>query len=139
MVAGGHSEITPTVNRPVLAGTLLGTVPRDGYISSRNCQPGDVILLAGTTPVEGTSIIAREKREELLARSWPVTTIDAAANYLHDPGISILIPAHLAASTGYVSAMHDPTEGGVATGLQELAMAADVGIEVDLDAIPSPN
>jgi len=32
--------------------------------------------------------------------------------------------------------MHDPTEGGIATGLRELAIAASVGLEVDLGAIP---
>jgi hydrogenase maturation factor len=32
--------------------------------------------------------------------------------------------------------MHDPTEGGVLTGLLEMARAAQVGLTVDLDAIP---
>ncbi|MCB0162232.1 MAG: hypothetical protein KDD83_29040, partial [Caldilineaceae bacterium] len=54
---------------------------------------------------------------------------------LHDPGISVLAPALAAAQAGLVSAMHDPTEGGVITGLHELAVAAVVGLDVDLDAI----
>ena len=48
----------------------------------------------------------------------------------------MLVPAHAAAATGCVTAMHDPTEGGVATGLLELAVAAGTGLDVDLDAIP---
>ncbi len=55
---------------------------------------------------------------------------------LHDPGISVVAPARLAAETVRVHAMHDPTEGGVVTGLQELAHAAGAGLTADLDAIP---
>lgn len=136
VVVGGHSEVTHTVNQPVVAGTLLGTVPRSSFVASSGCQPGDAVLMAGSAPVEGVSIIAREKRTDLLAAGWEATRIDQAADYLYKPGISVLAPAHAAAATGRVHAMHDPTEGGIATGLAELALAADVGMEIDLDAIP---
>jgi hydrogenase maturation factor len=136
VVAGGHSEVTHTVNQPVVAGTLLGEVGRGRFVSSRGCRPGDLVLMAGQAPVEGASLIAREKRAELLARGWPAVELDEAANYLYAPGISVMAPARLAADTGQVSAMHDPTEGGVATGLLELALAAEVGLEIDLDVIP---
>ena len=135
VIAGGHSEITHAVNQPVIAGTMLGEVARDGYISSSGGRAGDVILLAGQVPIEGASIIAREKRADLLARGFTTAEIDKAAAYLHDPGISVLVPAQIAAQSGLVTAMHDPTEGGVATGLYELAVAAGMSIEVDLDAI----
>lgn len=136
VVVGGHSEVTPSVNQPVIAGTMLGEVARNGHLSSRDCRLGDVVLLAGQAPIEGASIIAREKRADLLAHGWPIDEIEKAAAYLHDPGISILLPAQVAAATGLVTAMHDPTEGGIATGLYELAVAADVSMEVNLDAIP---
>ena len=135
VVAGGHSEVTHAVNQPVIAGTMLGEVARDGYISSSGGRAGDVILLAGQVPIEGASIIAREKRADLLARGFASTEIDQAAAYLHDPGISVMVPAQIAAQSGRVTAMHDPTEGGVATGLYELAVAAGLSIEVNLDAI----
>ena len=135
-VAGGHSEITPAVVQPVVAGSLLGDVLRGRMVSSAGCRPGDVVLLAGVAPVEGISLIAREKRAALLHLGWPAGRIDEAAAYLYHPGISVLKPALLAADAGLVTAMHDPTEGGVATGLLELALAADVGVEIDLDAIP---
>ena len=138
VVAGGHSEITPAVTQPIVAGSLLGEVARARMVSSAGCRPGDVVLLAGTVPVEGASLIAREKRAALLEMGWPVTAIDEAAGYLYDPGISVLKPALLAADAGLVTAMHDPTEGGVATGLLELALAAGVGIEIELDEIPVP-
>ncbi|MCC6453339.1 MAG: AIR synthase [Caldilineaceae bacterium] len=136
VVAGGHSEVTAAVNQPVIAGTLLGEVARDAFLSSRGCRAGDVVLLAGQIPIEGASIIAREKRADLLARGWTTAEVDKAAAYLHDPGISILLPAQAAVKTGAITAMHDPTEGGIATGLYELAVAGGVGMEINLDAIP---
>jgi hydrogenase expression/formation protein HypE len=136
VVAGGHSEITPAVTQPVVAGSLLGEVARERMVSSAGCRPGDVVLLAGAVPVEGASLIAREKRTTLLEIGWPAATIDEAAGYLYAPGISVLRPSLLAADAGLVTAMHDPTEGGVATGLLELALAGGVGIEIELDAIP---
>ena len=137
VVVGGHSEVTPSVNQPVIAGTMLGEVSRQGYLSSRGCRAGDVVLLAGQIPIEGASIIAREKRADLLARGWSSADVDKAASFLHDPGISVMLPAQIATQSGKVTAMHDPTEGGIATGLYELAVAAGVGMEINLDAIPT--
>ena len=136
VVAGGHSEVTPSVTQPVIAGTMLGEVPRGRYVTSRGCRPGDLLLIAGTAPIEGASLIARERRADLLDRGWKPAEVDRAADFLHDPGISVLAPALAAAAAQTVSAMHDPTEGGIATGLLELATAAQVGLTVDLDAIP---
>lgn len=135
-VAGGHSEITHAVNQPVVAGFMLGVAPRAGYLHSGGAQPGDLLLLAGEIPIEGASLIARERSVELIARGWHSDEIAAAANLLHNPGISVLAPARAASSAGLVTAMHDPTEGGVATGIAEMAIAASVQIEVALDAIP---
>ncbi len=138
VVAGGHSEITASVSQPVVAGTMLGEVTRGKVVRSAGAQVGDLVLLAGSIPVEGTSIIAREKRSELLVRGWASEEIDLAANFLFEPGISVLRPALLAAEQGWVTAMHDPTEGGIATGLAELASAANVGLEIYLDEIVIP-
>ncbi len=138
VIAGGHSEITPTVTQPIVAGTMLGEVQRSMMIGSSGAQPGDLVLMAGAAPVEGTSIIAREKRAYLLAQGWAAAELDEAAAYLYRPGIGIHVPALAAAPTGVVTAMHDPTEGGVITGLHELATASQVGMEIDLAAIRVP-
>ncbi len=138
VVAGGHSEVTPAVIQPVIAGAMLGEVTRGRFVRSGGCRVGDALLLAGSVPLEGASIIARERRADLLARGWSPDALDAAASFLHDPGISVLAPAHAAAEAGLVTAMHDPTEGGVATGLAEMATASGVGMAVDLDTIPVP-
>jgi hydrogenase maturation factor len=53
---------------------------------------------------------------------------------LDDPGVSV-VEAALAASDLGASAMHDPTEGGLASGLHELAAAAGVEVQVDGSAV----
>ncbi len=58
VVAGGHSEITQAVRRPVVAGAMLGEVARDGYVTTHGCRAGDALLIAGLVAVEGTSLIA---------------------------------------------------------------------------------
>ena len=135
VVAGGHTEITAAVNQPVVAGTLLGQVAPNAHITSGGCRPGDQLLLVGEVPIEGASIIARERRTALLALGWDAAALDRAAGYLYEPGISVVQPALAAARSGLVTAMHDPTEGGVATGIGEMAQAARAGVSVDLDAV----
>ncbi|MEX1019256.1 MAG: AIR synthase-related protein, partial [Litorilinea sp.] len=94
--------------------------------------------MGGVAPIEGVSILAREMRAVLLARGWDAVELDTAADYLYTPGISVVHAAQAALAAAPITAMHDPTEGGVATGLLELAMAAKLGLVVDLDAIPVP-
>jgi hydrogenase maturation factor len=55
---------------------------------------------------------------------------------LHEPGISVVREARLLRQHVDVHAMHDPTEGGLATALWELAAAAGVGLRVYRDAVP---
>lgn len=135
-LAGGHTEITVNLDRPLISGTMLGEVARDGLITTAGARPGDAILLVKPAPIEGTALIALERAAELAARGYSADFIARAQGYLKSPGISVVAPALLAASLGGVHAMHDPTEGGVATGLAEIARGAGVGLVVDLDAIP---
>jgi hydrogenase maturation factor len=55
-------------------------------------------------------------------------------NYLLDPGISVVREAALARDFP-VHAMHDPTEGGVATGIREICTASNCGALVQASAI----
>ena len=134
-VAGGHTEVTNAVSRPVVIGSLLGTVPKDRMVTSSGAQSGDLLFLAGPWPVEAISLIAREKRTELLSLGWDAAELQEASAYLFSPGISVMVPALAAAASGLVTAMHDPTEGGIITAISELALASKVGVEVDLDAL----
>ena len=132
---GGHTEVTYNLDRPVVVGVMLGEIEPGDLIRSGGVQVGDVILLTKGVAVEATAIMAREKEAEL-SRQFPSAFIERCKRFLHDPGISVVREATIATRTAPVHAMHDPTEGGVATGLWELAMASRVGLEVDGEAIP---
>ena len=136
-LAGGHTEITVNLDRPIISGTMLGEVLPAGLITTAGARPGDAVMLVKPVPIEGAALIALERADELRARGYPEEFIAGAQRLLHDPGISVVAPALLAAaSRSAVHAMHDPTEGGVLTGLLEIARAAGVGLTVHLDAIP---
>jgi hydrogenase expression/formation protein HypE len=135
-LVGGHTEITSAVRQPVVCGQMLGEAARDRLVRSDGARPGDRLLLTKAIPLEATSILARERRDELLTRGWSAAALDRAAAVLYDPGISVVREALLAASLGAATAMHDPTEGGLATGLRELAGASRVGLRVHPDRIP---
>lgn len=132
---GGHTEITPGIGRPIIAGTMLGEVARAGLVSSGGAKPGDSIIMTKYAALEGSSIIAREKREKLFRAGFAAVAVDKLTNLIYSPGISILKESEIACSVGKPSAMHDPTEGGIATGLWELAAASGVGLVVMEDGI----
>jgi hydrogenase expression/formation protein HypE len=134
-LAGGHTEITVNLDRPIVCGTMLGEVAPQRLITTANARVGDAVLLVKPVPIEGTALIALERGEMLRARGYAAQFIARAQRLLHDPGISVVAPALLAVETADVHAMHDPTEGGVATGLLEIARAAGTGLEANLDAI----
>lgn len=137
-VIGGHTEITTGLDRPILAGTLIGEVERERLVTPRGAQPGDRLLLTKGIPIEATSLLAREFSELLVGRLTEAELGQARA-YLHEPGIGVLREASIAVRAGRVTAMHDPTEGGLAAALWELAEACGHTLSVDLAAIPIPN
>jgi hydrogenase expression/formation protein HypE len=132
---GGHTEITPSVTRLVLSGTMIGTPGPLGTLTPGGAQPGDEVWITQAAGIEGTSIIATEMPAELL-QGIPEWALEVARGLLDEPGISIVEAAQIARENVEVTSMHDPTEGGVATALHELADASRLGIEVDLGAIP---
>jgi hydrogenase maturation factor len=134
-LAGGHTEITVNLDRPIISGTMLGEVSPERLITTAGARPGDAVMLVKPIPIEGTALVALERADTLRERGYPEPFITRAQRFLHDPGISVVAPALLAAASAPVHAMHDPTEGGVLTGLMEIGRAAGMGLTVDLDAI----
>ncbi len=134
-LCGGHTEITAGLDRPIVVGQMLGEVSRERLVRSSGLQAGDSILLTKGLGIEATAILAREKETELHDRGFDPALLNTAREYLHVPGISILEEARIACETATVRAMHDPTEGGVATALRELAAASDCGLSVDSEAL----
>lgn len=134
-VIGGHTEVTHDLNRPLIVTTLLGEIACDQLITPSGAQPGDVILLTKGVPIEATALLAREFPDRLRQTLSP-EEIETARNFLFDPGISVVQDAQLAVKAGGVTAMHDPTEGGVATALWEMAQACQKTFLVDPARIP---
>ena len=133
-LCGGHTEITDAVNRPVVIGMLAGTVPKKNLIDKRNMRPGDQVLLTKALAVEGTAIIAREFGDRLQAKGVSKSEIKTCRSFLSR--IAILKEAAIAGRTKGVSAMHDITEGGLATATKELSAAGKHRIRIDMDRIP---
>ncbi len=135
-LVGGHTEVTAGLPRAIVVGTMLGEVDKDRLVTTGGAQIGDAVLLTKGVPLEGAAIIARERAEEAGRRGVPGDVVARARGYLRDPGISVLPEARAACAAARVHAMHDPTEGGLATACWELAQAAGVGLRVDRERVP---
>lgn len=134
-LVGGHTEVTHGLDRPIVAGTMLGEVPKDKLVTTGGARVGDAVVLTKGVPLEGAAIIAREREAEARARGVPAAALRRARAFLRRPGLSVLPEAEIACELAEVHAMHDPTEGGIATALVELADAAGVGLRIDRDRI----
>ena len=135
-LVGGHTEVTDGVERPILAGTLLGEVAKERLVVNANARPGDVILLTQGIAIEGTAILAQDASVELANCGVSEATIGSAQALLDEPGISVVPAAEALCRVVRPRAMHDPTEGGLAMALAELAAGAACGLEIDLDTVP---
>ena len=135
MLIGGHTEITIGLPRPIIAGTMLGEAAPSETVKTSSANFGDDVILTSGIAIEGTAIIARESKSALLSAGLTKQQISKASEFLDSPGISVVKAASIATSTGHVTAMHDPTEGGLAGALDEMARASKKGIAVDADQI----
>lgn len=133
---GGHTEITYDLERPIVVGVMLGEAGKADITATSSAVPGDRIILTKGIAIEGTSVLAREASDILLSRGVSRASIGRAREYLYRPGISVVTDANTARALAEVHCMHDPTEGGLVTGLREIATAADVGLFVDRRRIP---
>lgn len=131
-IMGGHTEVTRAVSQPVVNVCGVGKVKKTKLISTAGARPGNDIIASKWIGLEGTSIIAKEREQELLKR-YSQKLIRKAQQF--DQYLSVLPEAAVAMKSG-VSAMHDVTEGGIFGALWELAESSGVGLEIDLKRIP---
>jgi hydrogenase maturation factor len=132
---GGHTEVTAGLDRPIVAGTLLGEVEKERLVLPA-ARPGDRLVVTKGIAIEGTAALAVEAADALRARGMDEAVLARAAALLERPGISVVADARALCAAVHPRAMHDPTEGGLATALRELAQACGVGVRVELERIP---
>lgn len=131
-IVGGHSEYAPDLPRPTVTMTAMGLA--DEYVPTGGVEPGDRLVLTKGAGIEGTAILATDFRDEVGSD----TTVDgksaAEAGESFFEEISVAEDARVLRE--YAHAMHDPTEGGVVTGLLEMAEASEIRLEVERDDVP---
>lgn len=132
---GGHTEITSGLSRPIVVGQMLGEVEKHRLVRTNGARPGDAIILTKGLAIEGTAVIARERVDEMV-QIFGEQTLTRCRNFMYDPGLSVIKEALIASEHASVHAMHDPTEGGLATALHEVAWAANVGLRIQADILP---
>jgi hydrogenase expression/formation protein HypE len=132
---GGHTEITPGIGRMILSGHMIGEVKKKRLVKTSGARAGDLLFLVKGVCIEGTSIIAREREPDLLARGIAPSFIRKAKRFIFNPGIEVLQAARIACDIASVHSMHDPTEGGLINGIIEMALASEKEIEVDLGKV----
>ncbi len=104
--------------------TGVGVVPDGVEISGDRAEPGDRILVSGSIGDHGVAIMS--SRENLSFE----TTIQSDSAALHG------LVAELVEAVDSIHCLRDPTRGGLATTLNELAGQSGVGMRLDEDAIP---
>ena len=135
-LVGGHSEVTYGIDRPIVAGTMLGEVTRDRLVRTGGAQDGDSIVVTKGIAIEGTALLALERADDLRKAGVSDDTITLSVELLNNPGISVIDDARIACDTAQVHSMHDVTEGGLITGLREVATASGLGLAIEADSVP---
>ena len=135
-LVGGHSEVTQGIERPIVLGSMLGEVEPGRLVRTGGAQEGDSIVLTKGVALEGTAILARDYSTALGQAGVNNEVIQRAAAFLTDPGISVVQDARIAAEAARVHSFHDPTEGGLFTGLREVAKASGLGLAIEEGSIP---
>ncbi|SFC45799.1 hydrogenase expression/formation protein HypE [Halobiforma haloterrestris] len=126
-IVGGHSEYVDQLERPLVSLTAMGAT--ESFVPTGGAEPGDAVLLTKAAGIEGTAILAADFAEDL---EVDPETVDRAGAFLEE--ISVVPDGR--AVREFATAMHDPTEGGVAAGLLEIARASGVRLEIDREAVP---
>jgi len=102
----------------------FGVVPTGRTLSAAALRPGDVIIISGTLGDHGIAVMSKREGIEF---ETPVVSDTASLAGL---------AAQLFMSEADLRALRDPTRGGLATTLCELATSSNVGIDLDELAIP---
>ncbi|MBT97832.1 MAG: hydrogenase expression/formation protein [Dehalococcoidia bacterium] len=133
---GGHSEVTYGIDRPIVSGSMLGEVTRDRLVKTGGALEGDSIVVTKGLAIEGTALLALERADDLRKAGVSDDTITQCTDLLDAVGISVLADSQIACTIAQIHSMHDVTEGGLVTGLREIAAASGLGVAIEEGSIP---
>jgi hydrogenase expression/formation protein HypE len=131
-IVGGHCESTLGLANPIVVCCIMGMTEKGRYVTAGDAKPGDKLILTKSAGIEGTAILATDRQKEL-QKTLQGAVLKKAKDFWSQ--ISVVKDALTAYQTGGVHAMHDPTEGGIAGGIHEMADASNVGVKVFEEAI----
>ena len=122
----GDTKVVPrgSADRMYVTTSGVGEVPEGVEVSGANARPGDVVLVSGPVGDHGLAVLS--VREGLEFESEIVSDCAPLAG---------MVEALLEAAPG-VHALRDPTRGGLATALNEIARQSEVEIEIEESAVP---
>ena len=126
-IVGGHCEVTPRLTNPIVVGCAMGITEKGNYVTAGGAKLGDKLILTKSAGIEGTAILAAD-REEQLKKVLKPTMLQNAKKFYNN--ISVVKDALTAFKAGGVTAIHDPTEGGVSGGIHEMADASNLGVKI---------
>ena len=130
-IAGGHTEVTPAVNRPVIVATAIGKAPKDQTLAREGIRVGDKLIVTKSLGLEGTALIATDYAERLTG----LTKEEIASARRFAEQTDVVTEGVIAGKLG-VSAMHDVTEGGIEGAVWELCQVAQTGAVLMESVIP---
>lgn len=129
---GGHTEVTTAVTRFVISCTAIGRCRKDKLIMTSSAKDDDFLVMTKHAGLEGASILAHEKEQEL-KEAIGAELVEEAKAYMEQ--ISVVKDGLTAVKFG-VNAMHDVTEGGIYGAVWEMCEASGLGAEVYIENIP---
>jgi hydrogenase expression/formation protein HypE len=126
VVVTGDTKVVPRgkADKIFINTTGVGSVPEGRCIGGQYARPGDVVLINGTIGDHGMAILCKR---EGLAFENEILSDSAALNTLMEVMLS---------ACPDIRVLRDPTRGGVATSLNEIAQQSGVGVVLDEEALP---
>jgi len=128
---GGHTEISDVVKRPLISICMFGKAI-NRVLPASEIKAGDVVIQVNPLAMEGTAILAEMFSEKLILK-YGEEYVENAKKLIYSPGLSVVKPAVYASKELLVKRMHDPTEGGMFSGIRELTCQTNCGILVEQD------
>jgi hydrogenase expression/formation protein HypE len=125
-VVTGDTKVVPkgAADKIFINTSGIGLIPPGIRIAGQNARPGDAVLISGSIGDHGFTILSKR---EGLAFDSPLKSDAAPLNHLVDRMLQV---------SPHIHVLRDPTRGGLATTLNEIAQQSNVGIEIREEALP---